>query len=139
MRPDLDTLVARVHALLRGRERVVLGVCGAPGAGKSTLVEHLLPRLVARPPSGLGPDWVAHVPMDGFHLADNQLSRLGLLGRKGAPETFDGRGYLAVLRRALAETSHSVYAPGFERELGQPVAAAIEVPPAARVIVTEGN
>lgn len=139
MRPDLDTLVARVHGLLGGRERIVLGVCGAPGAGKSTLVEHLLPRMAAQPPDGIGPDWVAHVPMDGFHLADRQLSRRGLLARKGAPETFDSHGYLALLRRVLTETSHGVYAPGFERELEQPVAAAIEVPPAARVVITEGN
>lgn len=140
MQPDdLDALVTRVHGLVRGDARVGLGVCGAPGAGKSTLVEHLLPRLAAQPPDGLGRDWVAHVPMDGFHLADNQLSHLGLLDRKGAPETFDAYGYLALLRRIVAEREHSVYAPGFERELEQPLAAAIEVPPAARLVVTEGN
>lgn len=140
MRPeDLDALVTRVHGLVGGGARVVLGVCGAPGAGKSTLVEHLLARLAAEPPRGLGPRSVAHVPMDGFHLADNQLSRLGLLDRKGAPETFDAYGYLALLRRILGEREHSVYAPGFERELEQPLAAAIEVPSTARLVVTEGN
>lgn len=91
------------------------------------------------PPGGLGPDAVAYVPMDGFHLADVQLKRLGLLDRKGASETFDGHGYLALLDRLRAETDHTVYAPGFERDLEQPLAAALAVEPQVRLVVTEGN
>ena len=131
-------LVTRVAAA--GGSRAVLGITGAPGAGKTTLVERLLAELAQHPPEGAdGGDWVAHVPMDGFHLADVQLDRLGLRDRKGAPETFDAAGYAAMLERVRTETSQTVFAPGFERHLEQPIAAALAVPPSARLVVTEGN
>ena len=132
-------LAARALAVGDGR-RAVLGITGAPGAGKTTLVEQLLVSLAEHPPRGVaGGDWVAHVPMDGFHLSDAQLDRLGLRDRKGAPETFDADGYAAVLERVRTDTARTVYAPGFERDLEQPIAAALAVPPSARLVVTEGN
>lgn len=141
--PTLDDLVARAHALVAaaGDGRVVLGVVGAPGAGKSTLVEALLAALRSAPPGdgSLGPDWVAHLPMDGYHLADAQLDRLGRRERKGAPDTFDAHGYAATLQRVRTDRAHDVFVPGFERELEQPIAAALVVPPAARLVLTEGN
>ncbi|GLP69385.1 MULTISPECIES: nucleoside/nucleotide kinase family protein [unclassified Streptomyces] len=130
-----DDLLVRARALCRPGGRAVLGVAGAPGAGKTTLAEHLVRAL-----NGSGKPWVAHVPMDGFHLADVELDRLGLRDRKGAPETFDAAGYAALLRRLREETDGDiVYAPGFERVLEQPVAGVIPVPPTARLVVTEGN
>jgi pantothenate kinase len=131
-------LVARAAATGDGR-RAVLGITGAPGAGKTTLVEQLLVALAEHPPAGVAGDWVAHVPMDGFHLSDAQLDRLGLRHRKGAPETFDAAGYAALLERVRTDTADTVYAPGFERDLEQPIAAALAVPPSARLVVTEGN
>ena len=78
--------------------------------------------------------------MDGFHLADVELDRLGRRDRKGAPDTFDAAGYAALLRRLREEADGDiVYAPGFERVLEQPIAGAIPVPPTARLVVTEGN
>lgn len=131
-----DDLVRRARALPQGGRRAVLGIAGSPGAGKSTLAERLVRAL-----NGPGEPWVAHVPMDGFHLADAELERLGLRDRKGAPATFDAAGYAALLAR-LREEEHAgdvVYAPGFARVLEQPLAGAIPVPPAARLVVTEGN
>ncbi|MDH6514539.1 pantothenate kinase [Streptomyces sp. SAI-135] len=130
-----DDLVTRARSLAEPGRRAVLGIAGSPGAGKTTLAEHLVRAL-----NGPGEPWVAHVPMDGFHLADVELERLGLRDRKGAPETFDAAGYAALLRRLREETEGDVvYAPGFERMLEQPLAGAIPVPPTARLVVTEGN
>jgi pantothenate kinase len=125
---DLDALVRR--ALARPGRRPLIGIAGPPGAGKSTLAERLV--------TAVGPA-AAWVPMDGFHLADAALDRLGLRARMGAPETFDGWGYLALLRRLAVETDHPVWAPGFERTLEQPVAGSIPVDPEVRLVVTEGN
>ncbi|MGW3652860.1 nucleoside/nucleotide kinase family protein [Streptomyces sp. NPDC000878] len=133
--PTFDELLGRAQALVRDDRRAVLGIAGSPGAGKTTLAERLVRAL-----NGDGPPWVAHVPMDGFHLADVELDRLGLRNRKGAPDTFDSAGYAALLQRLRAEGEDGiVYAPGFERVLEQPIAGAIPVPPTARLIVTEGN
>src|SRR4051812_40959173 len=104
----------------------LLGITGAPGAGKSTLAAALA---AAR--------GMAVVPMDGFHYADAELSRRGLLDRKGAPDTFDAPGYAALLARVRAG-EEDVVAPAFERTLEQPLAGAIAVP-AYGSVVTEGN
>ncbi|CAL9283306.1 hypothetical protein SUDANB180_06901 [Streptomyces sp. enrichment culture] len=129
-----DDLLARARALPRDGRRALLGIAGSPGAGKTTLAERLVDAL-----NGDGPRWAARVPMDGFHLADAELDRLGRRDRKGAPDTFDAGGYAALLRRLREESGEVVYAPGFERVLEQPLAGAIPVPPEARLVVTEGN
>ncbi|MET7986049.1 nucleoside/nucleotide kinase family protein [Streptomyces sp. NPDC005281] len=131
---SFDALVERAAALVRPGRRALLGIAGSPGAGKTTLAGRLVARLDAD-----GPFRVAHVPMDGFHLADAELDRLGRRDRKGAPDTFDAAGYAALLRRLREDEEDLVYAPGFERVLEQPLAGAIAVPRAARLIVTEGN
>lgn len=131
----LAALAHRAAALVPDGGRAILGICGEPGAGKTTLVEELLEHLRAE----RGEQWAAHVPMDGFHLADVQLRRLGVADRKGAPETFDPEGYAALLGRIASSPGTVVYAPGFERVLEQPLAAAIAVPPEARLVITEGN
>ena len=81
----------------------------------------------------------AVVPLDGFHLADAELERQGLLSRKGAPETFDAWGYAALLERLGRRPDQVVYAPGFERDLEQPLAGAVPVAPDVDLVVTEGN
>src|SRR6476659_9979794 len=126
---DIDALTARA-AQLGGHSRALLGIAGAPGAGKSTLAEQLAARI--------GPGAVV-VPMDGFHLHDDELARLGLGDRKGAPETFDVEGYVALLARLREETAHTVWAPAFDRARELSVAGAIGVRPEHRLVVTEGN
>ncbi len=132
---DLTDLAERACGLVRGGRRAVLGIAGPPAAGKTTLARELVAAVAAR----TSPEWVAHVPMDGFHLADVELDRLGLRAVKGAPDTFDAPGYAALLRRLRDDTDEIVYAPAFERVIEQPIAGAVPVHRAARLVVSEGN
>lgn len=121
----------RVERLLAMGGRRLLGLAGAPGSGKSTLAAALL-------------DWLGEqacvVPMDGYHLANAELIRLGRLQRKGAPDTFDSAGFAALLRRLRQQQADEVvYAPEFRREIEEPVAGAIAVDPRVRLVITEGN
>ncbi|MDP2773450.1 MAG: nucleoside/nucleotide kinase family protein [Nocardioides sp.] len=120
--PDASELTG----LLQSAGRMV-GITGAPGAGKSTLAALLAARHGA-----------TVIPMDGFHLADVELTRRGLRERKGAPETFDAEGYAALLARVRGREA-LVMAPSFERTLEQPIASALPVPGDAALVVTEGN
>ncbi|MCG7310450.1 nucleoside/nucleotide kinase family protein [Brachybacterium sp. ACRRE] len=117
----------------RSGGRRLLGIAGAPGAGKSTLTALLAEEL----PTGS----CVVVPMDGFHLADVALERLGRLDRKGAPDTFDAAGYVAILQRLRTARPEDppVWAPMFERDLEQPLAGAIAVPGEIPLVITEGN
>ncbi len=124
-------LLDRARALLASGGRRLLGLAGPPGSGKSTLAAQLVARL--------GPS-AALVPMDGYHLAQVELLRLGRAGRKGAPDTFDAAGYVALLRRLRDQAPDEiVYAPAFRREIEEPVAGSIPVLPEVRLVVTEGN
>jgi pantothenate kinase len=124
------SLVERAQRLVVPGRRALLGVCGAPGAGKSTLAEALV--------AALAPAAVL-VPMDGFHLANVQLRRLGRLDRKGAPDTFDPSGYLSLLRRLAGPEPGTIYAPEFRREIEEPIAGAISISSDVPLVVTEGN
>ncbi len=123
----------RISTLLERQQRVMLGLVGAPGAGKSTLAQSLGQAFAS----------IAQVvPMDGFHLANIELQRLGRAGRKGAPDTFDSAGYAALLHRIRDQRSDGdeiVYAPEFRREIEEPIAGAIAVLPSTRLVITEGN
>jgi pantothenate kinase len=109
---------------------MLLGITGPPGAGKSTLAGAIASRLGHR---------VCVVGMDGYHLAQRELLRLGRAERKGAPDTFDAAGYVAMLRRLRDPEEEHIYAPEFRRELEEPIAGAIAIAPHAPLVVTEGN
>lgn len=128
--PDLETLSARARALAVSGRRSLLGICGAPGAGKSTLAAELV--------AALG-DAAVLVPMDGFHLANAALERLGRRDRKGAPDTFDAAGFGALLERLRTQVEDVVLAPVFRREIEEPEADVIAVQRTTPLVVTEGN
>ena len=122
---------ARIEALLQAGGRRLLGLVGAPGAGKSTLANALAQQWPAQ---------IQVVPMDGFHLANATLVQLGRRQRKGAPDTFDAHGFVALLKRLRAQSvDQVVYAPNFERNLEEPIAGAIAIEAATPLVVVEGN
>lgn len=124
---DLEAAVARAAEFAARPGRALLGVAGAPGAGKSTLSAAIADRVPG----------VVVVPMDGFHLPTAVLEARGDVDRRGAIDTFDGPGYIALLRRLRA--GEAVRAPSFDRSREEPVPGAIPVPADAPLVLTEGN
>ncbi len=134
MIPDaLDSALDAIAPLVARERRAIVGIAGPPGAGKSTLAAALAAHLCKR-----HPDAAVAVPMDGFHLANAELRRLGLADRKGAPETFDAAGFVHLLHR-LRNADELVYAPAYSRVLHESIGGAIAVPPAVRLVIVEGN
>jgi pantothenate kinase len=126
-----ESYLVRLREMLKAGSRIILGLVGPPGAGKSTV--GLALRDAFRDISQI-------VPMDGFHLANVELSRLGRAGRKGAPDTFDSAGYVDLLKRLRAQSPDEViYAPEFRREIEEPIAGAIPIFPETQLLITEGN
>jgi pantothenate kinase len=125
-----DEAIERARALASRGRRALLGITGPPGGGKSTLA--------AAVAEALG-DRAVLVGMDGFHLAQAELVRLGRRDRMGALDTFDGAGYVALLRRLREAGEDVVYAPEFRRSIEEPIAGAVAVPSEVPLVITEGN
>src|SRR5688500_18733989 len=123
---DTATLFERARALAESGARRILGIAGPPGGGKSTVARAVVAELG---------ELARLVPMDGFHLAQPELVRLGRRDRMGAPDTFDAAGYAALLTR-LRGNEAVVYAPEFRREIEEPIAGAIAVPRTTALVVT---
>lgn len=123
-----------MRRLAAGRERVLLGLTGPPGAGKSTLAAAVVAAYVRDTGAGTA----AVVGMDGFHLRQSELARRGLADVKGAPETFDADGFVALLRRLRVPEAVTAV-PVFDRGIEDPVADALTIRPEQRLVVVEGN
>ena len=126
----LPDLYIRARQLAARQSRTLLGITGAPGAGKSTTARAII--------TAVG-DRSRLVEMDGFHLSQARLAELGRLDRKGAIDTFDGAGFLALIRRLRHPDRETIYAPEFRRELEEPVAGALLIEPETTLVVVEGN
>lgn len=134
---SLQPLIDRATAVSQARQRTIIGLTGSPGSGKTTIAKLLVHAINAQ--HGTASGYAVHLPMDGFHLANDTLHRLGIHHRKGAIDTFDGWGYLALLNRIQNETSHVVYAPEFDRNFEEGIVGHIAVHPETQLVITEGN
>nr|WP_246376941.1 nucleoside/nucleotide kinase family protein [Conyzicola lurida] len=125
-----DSVVAGARA---GGGRIVVGIAGAPGSGKSTIAAELVALLAPR---------AVLLPMDGFHLPQARLVELGRRDRMGAPDTFDVAGFVATLaavRASFGNSGRTVLAPGFDREIEEAVPDAVAILPEFPIVVVEGN
>jgi pantothenate kinase len=138
----IDAAVARARSLVTRRadystgeaaagatSRAIIGIAGAPGAGKSTLAH----RVAAAVPGAVV------VGLDGFHLAHSVLVARGDVDRKGAIDTFDAAGYVALLERIRVGEPGPIWAPEFRRDLEDAIAGAVAVAPDTPLVITEGN
>jgi pantothenate kinase len=129
----VDEVADIVAAAIHPDRRIVVGITGAPGAGKSTLAEQLVESLNPR---------ATLVQLDGFHLTQSRLTELGRRDRMGAPDTFDVEGFRATLiaiRRGFGVSAHTVLVPGFDREIEEPIPDAIGIAAGSPCVVIEGN
>ncbi len=133
---DLAALVLVMRDARRehpAARRLIVGIVGAPGAGKSTVAAELAACL-----NEASPGTTAVLPMDGFHLPQAELRRLGRRDRMGAPDTFDVPAFVETLTR-VAGSGSTVLAPGFDRRVEEPVPRSIELVPERRTVLVEGN
>ena len=127
----IEACLEKLQARLADGRRFILGIVGQPGSGKSTFAQALMAAF---------PGTAMVLPMDGFHLANCELARLGRANRKGAEDTFDSSGYVALLKRLRDQVADEiVYAPEFRREIDEPIASAIAIYPETQLVITEGN
>jgi pantothenate kinase len=129
---SLEAVYASVIDAAAGQQRILVGIAGPPGAGKSTLSSLLCRRL-----NDTG-HLSAIVPMDGFHLDNSTLRERGLLDRKGAPETFDARGFITLAQR-LRDNRAPIAIPVFDREADCVHQAKELVAAECKVVLLEGN
>ena len=124
---ETATLLAQINATpFTGRRRLV-AIAGPPASGKSTLAEALVE----------GHANMCALPMDGYHLSNDLLDARGLRSRKGAPDTFDARGFLHLIGRLKSEAD--VFYPTFDRHLDASINASGYVGPQIQTVVIEGN
>lgn len=126
--PDHNNIIRQIEVLAADQERIIVAVAGPPGCGKSTLAKELC-RQISLP--------CCVVPMDGFHFGNDTLSELGLLQKKGAPETFDLEGFLKLIK-GLRYGNLDQF-PTFDRDADCVIPAGGKIPVGTRILIVEGN
>jgi len=133
---SISQLVDHVDNRFRESEkaRFVLGITGPPGAGKSTVSELLRDLLISRHGR-----LAIVVPMDGYHLSNEELVKRNLRPLKGIPSTFDADGFVALVGDIKSGARRTIVFPTFDRDADAVVACGGKVEPADEIIIVEGN
>lgn len=132
MTMTIEDIAGEVLARAGDAKRFLIAIAGPPGAGKSTMADHIADALRA------GGETAAVLPMDGFHMDNAILIERGQLARKGIPETFDVRGFLDIIR-AVRLADQEVLVPVFDRSRELAIASARPISTDHRFIIVEGN
>ena len=127
-------LCDHIMSLQGGAQRVLVALAGPPGSGKTTFAAWIARGLNNR----AGSHVAAVLPMDGFHLNNDRLRTLGLLHRKGAPETFDVAGFVRLVTEVRNDNGPVRY-PTFDRVADKVLPDAQSLGPEIRFVIFEGN
>ena len=125
---NIDCLIKIISQRSAAKSRFVVAIAGPPGSGKSTLSDHLA-KCLGRSAKVL--------PMDGFHLDNDRLQEMGLLQRKGAPETFNALGLLELMRKMRG--NETFLYPTFDRKEDRTIPNAGRITQEDRIVLVEGN
>jgi pantothenate kinase len=129
---SIELLFGQIQTLLHGpKPRSIIGIVGKPGAGKSTVVSEIEKRFES--------SQVSVIPMDGYHLSNEELIALGRRDRKGAPDTFDTQSFISLITNVKNNSELEHRFPIFHREIEASIENEGSVPSNAKVIVVEGN
>lgn len=132
---DLKAVLALIDDVARSGERTLIAIAGPPGSGKSTLAQAVVDQLNST--AGSEP-LAALIPMDGFHLDNQELEKQGLLPRKGAPETFDAAGLIRLVR-GIRRGGADIRYPLFDRTTDRCQIDAGLLSAETPIVVVEGN
>lgn len=131
---DIKAKAAEILSAATASRRYLVAVAGPPASGKSTQALQLMTEINTQ----AAQDVSTVVPMDGFHLDNATLEKMGWLSRKGAPQTFDGAGFVRLVKH-LARTDQDTAIPLFDRHLDAVLPAAQRVKAEQRILLLEGN
>ncbi|CAG9994400.1 unnamed protein product [Clonostachys byssicola] len=141
---EIDRLAQKALDDLRSgsaHSRVVIGIAGVPGSGKTTLATAVASRI--NQIQGSAEDLAVSIPMDGFHYSRKHLANMPnaeeAIHRRGAAFTFNGEGFFNLVQSLVNSPTELIYAPSFHHEIKDPVANSIPIPPSARIVLIEGN
>ncbi|KAI9145557.1 P-loop containing nucleoside triphosphate hydrolase protein [Paraphysoderma sedebokerense] len=171
MEQTYDTLASHLLSLFHARlektqqdaklnKRILIGLAGPPGSGKSTIAKEVRKRV--------NDSWKSNgaqeseneicvvVGMDGWHYYKAELDQMEnpqyLHARRGIPATFNLPSFLSFLTHLSSSpcqyptTSPSpsnpppiLYAPSFSHSKGDPIPSGIAMEPRHCIVIVEGN
>jgi len=131
---NLNGLAKLVVQNADGKTRYIVAIAGPPASGKTTLAQKLCDDINSK----VSASPCVVVPMDGFHLDNETLDQMDIRHIKGAPQTFDAKGFVDLIQQIRLDNG-AVAIPEFNRKLDAVVLGDQSISHDHRIIVVEGN